>query len=60
MRPGTRRGVWFDQERVVPQLILSAIDTSAETQLLLSEFLGLRALVLALRNEILKANELTE
>ncbi|MDQ2842103.1 MAG: hypothetical protein M3Y72_13885 [Acidobacteriota bacterium] len=52
--------MWFDQERVVPQLILSAIDTSAETQLLLSEFLGLRALVLALRNEILKANELTE
>jgi hypothetical protein len=42
------------------QVILSAIDTPAQTQLLLSEFLALRTLVLALHTEILNGNKITE
>ena len=42
------------------QVVLSAIDTPAQTQLLLSEFLALRTLVLALHTEILNGNKITE
>jgi hypothetical protein len=42
------------------QVILSAIDTPAQTQILLSDFLALRTLVLALHTEILTGNKVTE
>jgi uncharacterized protein (DUF1778 family) len=42
------------------QVVLSAIDTPAQTQLLLSEFLALRTLVLALHTETLNGNKITE
>jgi hypothetical protein len=42
------------------QVILNALDTPPEIQLLLSEFLALRALVLALNAEALQGNKLTE
>jgi RNA:NAD 2'-phosphotransferase (TPT1/KptA family) len=45
---------------MVPSRILSAIDTPAQTQLLQSEFLALRTLVLALHTEILNGNKITE
>jgi len=42
------------------QVILNALETSPETQLLLSEFLALRALVLALHMEALQGTKVTE
>jgi hypothetical protein len=42
------------------QVILNALDTPPEIQLLLSEFLALRALVLALNAEALQGSKLTE
>jgi hypothetical protein len=42
------------------RVILNALDTPPEIQLLLSEFLALRALVLALNAEALHGNKLTE
>ena len=42
------------------QVMLNALDTPPETQLLLSEFLALRALVLTLHTEALQGNKLTE
>jgi RNA:NAD 2'-phosphotransferase (TPT1/KptA family) len=41
-------------------VILNALDTPPEIQLLLSEFLALRALVLALNAEALQGSKLTE
>jgi Mobilization protein NikA len=42
------------------QVILSALDTPLDAQLLLSEFLALRTLVLALHTEALQGNKITE
>lgn len=42
------------------QVILNALGTPPETQLLLSEFLALRTLVLTLHTEALQGNKLTE
>jgi len=42
------------------KVILNALDTPPETQLLLSEFLAVRTLVLALHSEALQGNKLTE
>lgn len=42
------------------RVILNALDTPPETQLLLSEFLALRALVLALHTEALHGGKVTE
>lgn len=42
------------------QVILKALATPPETQLLLSEFLAVRTLVLALHTEALQGNRLTE
>lgn len=42
------------------RVILNALDTPPETRLLLSEFLALRALVLALNTEALQGNKLNE
>ncbi len=42
------------------RVILNALDTPPEIQLLLSEFLALRALVLALNAEALQGSKLTE
>ena len=41
-------------------VILNALDTPPETRLLLSEFLALRALVLALHAEALQGGKITE
>lgn len=42
------------------QVILNALETPPETRLLLSEFLAVRALVLALHTEALQGSKLTE
>lgn len=42
------------------QVILNALDAPPETRLLLSEFLALRALVLALHTDVLQGYKLTE
>ncbi|MBV9300990.1 MAG: hypothetical protein JOY62_07095 [Acidobacteriaceae bacterium] len=42
------------------RVILNALDTPPETQLLLSEFLAMRAVFLALHTEALQGNKLTE
>jgi hypothetical protein len=42
------------------QVILSALDTPPDAQLLLSEFLALRTLILALHTEALQGNRITE
>jgi len=42
------------------QVILTALETPPETQLLLSEFLALRALVLALHTDALQGTKVTE
>ena len=42
------------------RVILNALDTPPETQLLLSEFLALRALLLALHTEALQGGQVTE
>jgi hypothetical protein len=42
------------------QVILNSLDTLPDTQLLLSEFLALRTLVLALHTDTLQGNKLSE
>jgi hypothetical protein len=42
------------------QVILNALDTPPETELLLSEFLALRALILTLHTDAVQGNKLTE
>jgi hypothetical protein len=51
---GTTKSEWCRR------VILNALDTPPETQLLLSEFLALRALMLALQTEALQGSKLTE
>jgi hypothetical protein len=51
---GTTRSEWCRQ------VILNALGTPPETQLLLSEFLALRALILALHTDALQGHKLTE